>query len=498
MIENIIGFFDDNVSNINMVGGNPNQTQDLNIKKIEYLIYDMMNNSNHKLDYSSESISDSGEQQQIKNNNLMRTLLIPLPNATTITVGIFIRSGSRQETEAYGIAHFLEHMTFKGTTKRTSTQLMIDLDSIGSQYNAMTAHEFTLYHISGDPRDILVLLDIITDLYLDPLFPSDDIEKERNVVYEELIMNEDNNNRFFSNYMYAKIFSNIDQTLARPIIGYKETVQSFNRKSILNYRNKFYMGSNCLLAVSGNFEKDSVIEHIEKIFNSKLERFKHDDMLFRDQIITNDKIIPFKTLDPTIKQYIHYSKDINQTLITFFFNTFGTYNSHTDALDLLTDILSNGFSSRLFDLLRNKMGVSYNNSSVNRTYNDTGHFIISVSVDTKSTVIAIEGILNELKKLVKEGISDIELARAKKQNETNLLFQFKDPNEYMMYYGMHLLTTQPLYSISNMIENIQNATKEQIINLIKKIFIKSNIIIGTMGNLSKSNIESINKLIDNF
>jgi FkbM family methyltransferase len=105
----------------------------------------------------------------------MKTLIIPLLNSNTITVGIFINAGSRQETEAYGIAHFLEHMTFKGTNKRSSDDLMLELDSLGANYNAMTGHEFTAYYISGDPRDIEKFLDIIIDLYLIPTFPESDI-----------------------------------------------------------------------------------------------------------------------------------------------------------------------------------------------------------------------------------------------------------------------------------------------------------------------------------
>jgi len=176
-----------------------------------------------------------------KNN--MDTLLIPLSNSNTITVGIFINAGSRQETEAFGIAHFLEHMTFKGTKKRTSESLMIELDSIGAQYNAMTGHEFTLYYISGDPRDSDTLIDIIIDLYLNPTYPEKDIEKERNVVIEELKMSEDSNHKTLSNALYKNLFNNLSDelsSLGRPIIGFEDTIKKMNRLDIMKYRENNY------------------------------------------------------------------------------------------------------------------------------------------------------------------------------------------------------------------------------------------------------------------
>jgi len=168
MIDNIIGIFDDENFN-DMYGGYYPELKKNQFSKTELLLY--------KMDDKSQSHMD--------------TLLIPLPNSNTVTVGIFINAGSRHETSAFGIAHFLEHMTFKGTKRRTSTQLMNHLDSIGAQYNAMTGYEFTLCYISGDPRDIKTLLDIVIDLYLNPTYPDEDIEKERNVVLEELRMNID-------------------------------------------------------------------------------------------------------------------------------------------------------------------------------------------------------------------------------------------------------------------------------------------------------------------
>jgi predicted Zn-dependent peptidase len=480
-IEDIINIFDNN--DTNMYGGTDRDNNVVKnhtvFKKTKVLAYDMIKNNGEKG---------------------MNTLLIPLPNSNTITVGVFIKAGSRQEdkTTSYGIAHFLEHMTFKGTVSRTSEKLMLELDSIGAQYNAMTGHEFTLYYISGNPIDIKILLDIIVDLYLHPTYPDNDIEKERNVVLEELRMNEDQNHKVLTKNIFNELFSDYIPDLARPIIGYKDTIKNLTRKNIMNYRKMNYKETNCLLCVSGNFEKDIVIKKIEELFCAKLNNVKLSPDMFKENIDNNKKIKSLLTLKKNMKKHINVDKNINQNIIYLVFNSYNTYNSNNVILDLLTDILSNGFSSKLFDLLRNKMGVSYYNNSYNRNLKDTGHFIISVGVDGKSVLKTIKGILNELAKLVENGITEEELQKAKKQNETSLLFQFKDPYEYLMYYGMNYLTKYPLYNLTDIMNNIEEVTLDQINNTTKEIFKKSNLFIATLGNISSDESNQIIKLIDNF
>ena len=213
-IENLIGLFnDDNI----LYGGAKSRKTNLEI-------YDMIDDSNPN------------------RNNLMKTLFIPLNNncSTTISVGIFIKAGSNDETEAFGIAHFLEHMTFNGTKKRDYDSLMLQLDKIGCSYNAMTSNEFTLYYISGNPDDIELILDIIIDLYLNPTFPEESIKKERKVVIDELNLNKDRSYRVLGEYINTYLYKGINDALARPVIGFKETISQINRQDILNFRNKFY------------------------------------------------------------------------------------------------------------------------------------------------------------------------------------------------------------------------------------------------------------------
>ena len=465
-IENLVGIFDDN-----QYGGKDKVAAKKLINKTDLEIYDMIDDKNKD------------------RKDLMRTLLIPLSSncSTTVSVGIFIKAGSRDETKLYGIAHFLEHMTFNGTKKRTYNNLMLEMDSIGCTYNAMTSTEFTLYYISGNPQDIELIIDIIIDLYLNPLYPESDIAKEKKVVLDELNLNKDKTYRVLSEYINQHLYKDVDESLARPIIGYKETINNITRNDILKFRDKNYNGSNCLLCISGNFIKEDAIELIEKIFNAKLKKFNIPDK-YNHEYIKHDPIIKdILLVKPELKQHLNITKGVNQTIINIIFNAYDNFNYYNDVNNILCDVLSNGFSSRLFKLLRTKMNVCYTNSSFVRNYRDNGQMYISVAVNHNVVYKTIEAILDEINNIRENGITEEELNIAKKQNSTSLLFQFKEPFEYLMYYGLQLLNNQPLYSISDMLDNISNVTMNDINLVIKNVFNKNNIVVVTMGQYSEKN-----------
>ena len=471
MIDNIIGLFD---TKRELYGGS-NGKNEL-FKQTEYHMYNMSNG--------------------------MTSLLIPLNNATTITVGIFIKAGSVDETNhKYGIAHFLEHMMFKGTVKRSSEQLMYDLDSIGAQYNAMTSDEYTGYHISGNPMDIDMFLDVIIDLYLNPIFPEKDINNERNVVIEELQMNEDQNHRKLINGLYEFIYGKVDDDYARPIIGFEKTLKEIKREDFIRFRKEFYKPSNCLFCVCGNFDLKSVKSQIKKLFSidemTKYESEKKRE-LFHDNILKDVKFKPLTAFKHFDKQYLHIPRKINQTIIYLTFRTFNQYYYNNPAINLICDVLSNGFSSKLFDLLRNKLGVSYYNSSVNRTNACYGLLTINVGVGHVTVIDTIKNILDELSRTVKVGMTEQELSKVKRQNETEMLFRFKDAEDYFMYYGIRYTEKLPLLSISEMMENIRRITLDDVNKLFRMIFTKENLIVGTIGKVPDNYDEQIVKVINGF
>jgi predicted Zn-dependent peptidase len=420
--------------------------------------------------------------------NKLKVVLLPLDNSTTITTGIFINTGSRHETKSYGIAHFLEHMTFKGTTNRTEEDLMIELDSIGAQYNAYTSYEYTIYYIAGNPNDIDSITNIIVDLHYNPTYPDNEISKERKVVLEELDMNLDNNARVLHNKMYESIYNNIDDTLKRPIIGYRETVEKLTRKDIIDYREKNYRTDNSFLMCCGNFNKNKYLELLCKIFKINIKDIKEIEY---NPVDMDDKLILRKK--DNSPHLIKYEKDINQSIIKFLFNCTDIYSRWNPTTLLLTDILSNGFSSRLFNLLRNKNGITYYNNCNLVNYSDDGHFVITVGVDPNEVDKTIKLIIGELEGLQNQlnKIEEKELNRAKKQNETALLFDFKDSYDYFMFYGMRIMYKQPTYSLSRLYNQLEKVKVDNINKLCNKLLDKNNMYIGIIG-------KNINVKIDDY
>lgn len=440
------------------------------------------NNSNEQCSFRDTDIT----KFKIYQNNGNSMMLIPLMNTTTITVGIFINVGSCDEKNKFGIAHFIEHMTFKGTVKLTANAVMKQLDSMGAVYNAMTAHEFTLYYISGDPKDVFSIIDIIIDLFNEPSFLEEEINKERNVILDELNMDEDNSYHKLAMVLYNNVYKHKYQGLARPIIGFPETIKTIKREDIIKFREYNY--KNCVLVVSGNFIQDTVHSYIEKKVNK----------IFNEVTMYNPLIVKEVYVD-NINMYdkvIYIDKQINQSIIYLMFGTYDQYNLNKYVADMICDILSNGFSSRLFDLLRGKLGIAYNNNTVNRTFRNTGNMIISLSVDNDNTILAISALLQELKNIVQNGFTKEEIKIAKKQNKTALLFQFKDPYEYMFHYGLCYLNKLPMLSISETL-NLFDAITDDNINLVaKNIFVKNNMIIGIVGR--KDHTKEINDIVDKF
>ena len=192
-----------------------------------------------------------------KLNNGLTLVLIPLKDEKIISVGIFIKVGSRYETdENNGISHFLEHMTFGGTNTKTENEIMAKLDSVGALYNAATSREFTYFYTNGNYKDSNILLDIILDMYMNPIFPEKKIKKERLVVLEELGMHNDDNQMLLYDDVMNLMYN--FTTLGNPILGSYETVSNITRDDLLNYHNKYYTPNNSILVVSGNFNHNKI------------------------------------------------------------------------------------------------------------------------------------------------------------------------------------------------------------------------------------------------
>lgn len=397
-------------------------------------------------------------------NNKLRVILIPIEHTDTVAIGIFVKIGSRYETENNnGIAHFLEHMMFKGTNHYPGNNLSEVLDSVGAIYNAETSHELTSYYVHGHKNDIDLFIKIMIDIYKNPLFREDDIVTERGVVYEELNMYKDDPSDLLDNSLHETLFGN--SSLKYPILGNKKVLMSISRKDLLSFRKKFYVPERTVFVISGGFDRKIIFPLLESQL-SKISNGTHDII-----IPIQDPIIQTK---PNIK-FIQ-KQDIAQTIVILAFKSHSFFSIYSDVYDIIGDILASGSSSRLFNLLRNKMGATYFSYAGNVSYTYEGVFTIHIGVDNKRVDEVIQKVIEELQKMIKKGITKEELQKAKKIRITAFALGLQTPQDLMNYYG----SQEIMYRVGAVPQHIQSKT-----NVLTRIKDYENIDLDTVNEVIK-------------
>src|SRR3989338_2399104 len=331
--------------------------------------------------------------------NGLRIITAPMKDHPTVTVMVLVEAGSKYETRAEnGISHFLEHMCFKGTTKRPSALAITrELDSIGAQYNAFTSHEFTGYYAKSDFKHVNTALDVVSDIYLNSTLPESEMEKEKGVIIEEINMYEDLPQRkvqsVFSELLYG------DTPAGWDIAGTKENVSSFTRSAMADYRRRHYVAEATVVIVSGNFDEQAVIADITEKFAGA-----HHGKKDGKEKVTEDQT------KPAVKLFF---KETDQAHFVLGVRTFDVYDKRSAMLRVLTSVLGGGMSSRLFQKIRDEMGAAYYVGVSKQIFTDHGYFEIAAGVDQKRVGEVATAVLEELKRLKEETVVSEELKKAK-------------------------------------------------------------------------------------
>jgi predicted Zn-dependent peptidase len=428
-------------------------------------------------------------------NSGMPTILVPLKKTNIVSVGIFIKAGSINETyDNNGIAHFLEHMMFKGTKKRPGNKIAEQLDKIGAHYNAGTSNEYTYYYIYGISSDINIILEILIDLYCNPLLKQHDIDVERQVILEEMDMARDDQNHMLMQTIHNKLFTH--SPLGMSVIGEPDKIISYKRNVFVDFRSKHYTPHNSVLVICGNFNKNMILKKVNREFKKSS---------FEYQIVPHSNIqISMRITQREPYMYMKNIHNINQTLVAWAFRSVSMFHDDTIALDMISDILSSGMSSRLFNTLRNKHGVTYFNRSFHLGYSTEGLFIIMLGVNNKRVFDSIQLVLEELYKLKKKGITKAELDKVKKIKTTSTEVSLQDPKDYLYYYGMNAIfgsnykkTSEKIDPVSKIYSYIKHVTVRDIHEVINKTFLSNNVNIFVRGDTStiKNKLNKINVLI---
>jgi len=393
-------------------------------------------------------------------DNGLRILMIPNNKFESTAVGIFVKVGSRYENKSNnGISHFLEHMLFK------DKKLVERLDCLGAKYNAETSYENTHYYIYGSKKDYIEFIDIISDIYKNPLFKKSDIEKEKGVIIEEYQSVNDDSEEMINDEINRKVFYN--SNLKFPIIGTKRNIKAFTQKDLDRYWKMHYIPKNTLFVITGNFNKETALKKIEE----KLGEIKNTESKYKLPI-------PKEIIQTEPKLNLIKDGLLSQANIMITYRSTSMFDKKELHYDIISDILSSGCSSRLFKLLRDKLGIAYSNYSYNLSYMYEGIFIINVNVDHKNTKKCIGAILKELESLTKKGISEEEFKKSKKIRETDFMFEVENPLDILNYYG-----SLELFEINDEFKNLNKINISDINKTIKELFNKNNLNIFVHGEL---------------
>lgn len=329
----------------------------------------------------------------------LRLVTIPMPATRTATVLVLVGTGSKYETrEINGISHFLEHMMFKGTTKRPEKlEIARELDSIGANYNAFTGKEYTGYYAKASAQKLDTILDVVFDIFLNSKLAEEDIEVEKGVIVEEINMYRDMPQRYVDDLFEKLLYG--DQPAGWEIAGEKEIVTKLRRKDFVDYFNSHYIAGNTVVVVAGNVDPDDVKNKTEQHFKNIRTGSK-----FTKALVVEKQDQP--------RSLIHYKKT-DQTHFYLGCRSIDMFDKRKYALGLLGVVLGGGMSSRLFQEVRDKRGLAYYVGAGNQSYTDSGFFSVRAGVNNDKTFEAIEVILAELRKVRDYGVTAEELQRAK-------------------------------------------------------------------------------------
>lgn len=387
--------------------------------------------------------------KKITLDNGLRIITAPMQGTNTVTTLILCGTGSDYESrEISGISHFLEHMFFKGTKKRPiPTDITRELDGMGSISNAFTSHELTGYFVKAGKAYLDQSFDILSDIYKNSLLKEEEIEREKQVVVEEMHKDRDNPMLYIW-WVWEKLLYG-DQPAGWDVIGTEEVIRKLKREDFVNYFFHQYVASNTVIVAAGNFDENAVQKKIEEIFGD----IRHEPPVRKKAEFHEEQ------KNPAID--IHY-KETDQTHITLGFRGYDANHSNRYTADVLAAILGAGMSSRMFTEIRERLGLAYAVSSAHESYSNRGYLVTYAGVAHENVEKTIRAILGEYKRLCEEAVTDRELKKVKDYIRGTTLIALESSNAVASFVGgEEMLTGNPM-TVDEVFAKLDAVTSDQI------------------------------------
>lgn len=389
-----------------------------------------------------------------------------MPHMESVSFGIWIRAGVRYEdNKNNGVSHILEHLLFKGTETRDMKKIKEEIEGRGGSFNGFTAEEFTCYLVKLLGKDAELGVDILSDMVLNPRLDEKEVEKEKDVVIEEINMYKDIPAQHVHEILTEMLWPK--QPLGLPLAGSVESVRSIKRSDIIAYKEARYNPNNMLIIGAGNIKEEKLENLADKYMSKAISKNAPDFIK-----ASKEKDGPDLNI---------YFKETEQTHMALGFHAPDRFDPDRYAASILNIILGANMSSRLFHIVRDEMALCYEISSSMRRYEDSGAFVVGAGLEEKKLPKALEIIFRELDIIKKEAVKAGELERAKEFYKGQLLFTMEDTMSLMLWLGEKIISKEKEFGPVEIIRKIEAITSEDIMRVASNIFKDSNLNLAVIG-----------------
>ena len=414
-------------------------------------------------------------------DNGIRIVSHEMPEHRSVSLGIWVENGSRHESEAEnGLSHFIEHLLFKGTERRSAAQIAEQMDAVGGVINAFTAKEHTCYYAKVLDENLPLAIDLLTDIFLNSSFDADEIERERSVILQEISQAEDTPDDYVHDLFNLDFFRN--HPIGRPICGREETVNNFRREDIIEFFKTRYQPRRVIVSIAGNFQHAAVVDEMGVRLGSVQEE-NHDP----HSGVTGEAA-------PEMGSGVFpHPKSLEQVHLCL--GVAGIPQSHPKryVAYVLNTLLGGGMSSRLFQEIREKRGKAYSVYSFSSAYKDVGYLGVYAGTSLDSTEEVVELILQELKKMAAGDVSENEIARTQGQLVGSMILGLESTDSWMSHVARNEIYFGQAISINEICQKIRAVSRDDVIELADTLFAKGAMTLTLLGDFNdKFQIKNIN------
>ncbi len=397
-------------------------------------------------------------------DNGLRLITEAMPHVRSVSVGVWLTRGSRHESdERAGIAHFVEHMLFKGTDTRSAEDIAQAIDSIGGQLDAFTAKEYAAYYIKVLDEHLPLAVDLLSDIVLRPAFPSDEIEREKKVILEEFKMVEDTPDDLVHEVFTEHFWEG--HPLGRPILGTRDAVQGLTQSTIRDYFGGAYVAGNIVICAAGNIEHARVRELVYGAFAS---------------LPLTGPVVEQRPPTP-VPQVIVRTKDIEQSHVCIGTNGYPQRHDDRYVSYILNTVLGGSMSSRLFQNIREKRGLAYAVFSSLSAYRDAGALTVYAGCGADQVNEVVDLVIEELRTMKTSPVPDVELRRAKDHLKGSLMLSLENTASRMSHLARQEIYFERYFSLDETLQGVERVTATDVQRVAGDLFENGSLAVTVLG-----------------